>query len=70
MFDNKKDAPVNLVEIEEKEAGKKYLKLKEGETLKAHDCVHIIDTIYASISPGNKLLKMTANKYCTVLRKK
>jgi len=70
MFINKKDAPVNLVEIEEKEAGKKYTKLKEGETFAAYDNVHIIDNIYAIVSPGNKLLKMTTSKYCIVLRKK
>lgn len=70
MFGNKKDAPVNLVEIDEKEAGKKYKKLKEGESIKSDDFVHIEENTYAKVGKGNVLCKFATNKFNTILRQK
>ena len=59
----------NIVEIEEVEL-KKYTKLKEGESIKSDDLVHIEENTYAKVGKGNILCKLTVNKYNTILRQK
>jgi len=59
----------NIVEIEEVEL-KKYTKLKEGESIKSDDLVHIEENTYAKVGKGTILCKFTANKYNTILREK
>ncbi len=59
----------NIVELTDKDI-KKYTKLKEGESIKSDDLVHIEENTYAKVGKGTILCKFTANKYNTILREK
>jgi hypothetical protein len=59
----------NVVELTDKDI-KKYTKLKEGESIKPDDLVHIEENTYAKVGKGNILCKSTVNKYNTILRQK
>ena len=51
----------NIVELTDKDI-KKYTKLKEGESIKSDDLVHIEENTYAKVGKGNILCKLTVNK--------
>ena len=59
----------NIVELTDKDI-KKYTKLKEGESIKSDDLVHIEENTYAKVGKGNVLCKYKVTKYSTVLREK
>ena len=59
----------NIVDLTDKDI-KKYTKLKEGESIKSDDLVHIEENTYAKVGKGTILCKFTANKYNTILREK
>ena len=59
----------NVVELTDKDI-KKYTKLKEGESIKSDDLVHIEENTYVIVGKGNILCKFTVNKYNTILRQK
>jgi translation elongation factor P/translation initiation factor 5A len=59
----------NIVELTDKDI-KKYTKLKEGESIKSDDLVHIEENTYAKVGKGNILCKYKVTKYSTVLREK
>ncbi len=59
----------NIIELTDKDV-KKYTKLKEGESIKSDDLVHIEENTYAKVGKGNILCKYKVTKYSTVLREK
>jgi len=59
----------NVIELTEKDS-KKYIKLKEGESIKSSDLIHIEENTYAKVGKGNVLCKYKVTKYSTVLREK
>ena len=62
------NAPINIVEITEKEI-KKLTLLKEGELFRPDDLVYLVDNKYAVISEDSKLLKQKTSKHDKVYRR-